>query len=113
MELWNEALIARKGLFCVAAIGPRHDALLFSRKPIIGNDWSGYKIRTPDPLLSTFVQKMGGAPTPIPSPELLEALGKGIVDGMLRPPQDAYKNKEYEYVPYMLGPTFMPYFTWC
>lgn len=109
--LYNEALIARKGIMLLAGVGPRHDALLFSNKPITSDDWSRFKIRAPGPLVGTFLAAMGAAPAVVSSPEVLEALGRGIIDGQLRPPQDAYKNKEYEYTAYCLGPTFISYYT--
>jgi TRAP-type C4-dicarboxylate transport system substrate-binding protein len=111
INLYNEALVSRKGVMLLASVGPRHDALLFSNKPITSDDWSRFKIRAPGPLVGTFLSAMGAAPTVVASPEVLEALGRGIIDGQLRPPQDAYKNKEFEYTGYCLGPTFVSYFT--
>ena len=110
-DLYNEALISRKGIMLLASVGPRHDALLFSNKPITSDDWTRFKIRVPGPLVGTFLSSMGSTPTVVSNPEVLEALGRGIIDGQLRPPQDAYRNKEYEYTAYCLGPTFVSYFT--
>jgi TRAP-type C4-dicarboxylate transport system substrate-binding protein len=46
-------------------------------------DLKGLKIRTPTPVTSAFLHALGAAPVEMPITQVSEALGKGIVDGVL------------------------------
>lgn len=111
LNLYNEALVARKKVMLLAHTGVRHDYLLWTRKPITSADWSGLKIRTPGKAESILLKQLGAASVSVASPEVAESLSKGIIDGMGRPCQVVHTGKEYEYVKYALGPTWKSAFT--
>lgn len=109
MDLYNEALIKRKGVRVLCLVGPRHDAALFSRKPITASNFGKAKLRVPGPLIGIFTSAMGGVPVTTSAGEIPEALKSGIVDGQIRPVEDVSTTKQYEYTPYALGPPFVSY----
>ena len=64
--------------------GARH---LFNskRKVVNPDDLKGLKIRAPDPLLEATWRALGANPTPLPFPEVFNALQQGVIDGDANP----------------------------
>lgn len=73
-------------------------AITNSKKPInTPEDLKGLKIRTPEnkAYVSTF-KLLGANPTPLPFPELFNALEQGVVDGQENPLPQIHANKFHE-----------------
>jgi len=58
--------------------------VVFSTKDIAGvSDLKGMKLRiNPTPVYRDFYQSLGAAPTPIPTPQVFDAMANGQVDGL-------------------------------
>jgi TRAP-type C4-dicarboxylate transport system substrate-binding protein len=58
--------------------------VVFSTKDITGvKDLKGMKLRiNPTPVYRDFYQSLGAAPTPIPTPQVFDAMANGQVDGL-------------------------------
>src|SRR5262245_60310051 len=57
--------------------------LLTTRKPVrVMDDLKGMKLRVPGGPPTEMTRALGAVPTPIPMPDMYQALDKGVVDGM-------------------------------
>lgn len=64
-------------------IAPTPDALIFSRTPYPTLDsLSGQRIRTAGAAMGDTVQALNAVPVGVPSPEMADSLGKGLVDAL-------------------------------
>jgi tripartite ATP-independent transporter DctP family solute receptor len=75
---------ARMRVLGYPTFGARH---LFNnkRRVIHPDDLKGLKIRAPDPLLEATWRALGANPTPLPFPEVFNALQQGVIDGDANP----------------------------
>jgi len=64
--------------------GARH-LLNTKRRVLKPDDLKGLKIRAPDPLLEATWRALGANPTPLPFPEVFNALQQGVIDGDANP----------------------------
>lgn len=80
--------------------GARH---LFNTKRRVTSveDLEGLKIRAPDKLLEKTWATLGANPTPLPFPEVFNALQQGVIDGDANPLTSFVGFKWYEVVPYV------------
>lgn len=97
-QAWNEELIEKAGLRPLANFyyGARSltttDAAVKSPA-----DLAGKKIRAvPNEMSLAVIRGLGGTPTPVPFPELFQALRQGIVDGQENPLPTIWAQKFYE-----------------
>ena len=67
-------------------------------------DIKGLKFRSIGGLTDVVAGELGLALVRIPSPEVYEALNRGIADGMLRNPMTLIAFKEYEVIKYIFTP---------
>lgn len=65
------------------------------------DDLHGLKIRAPDPLLEKTWRTLGANPTPLPFPEVFNALQQGVIDGDANPLTSIVGFKWYEVVHYV------------
>jgi TRAP-type transport system periplasmic protein len=80
--------------------GARH--LLNSKRRVIKpDDLKGLKIRAPDPLLEATWRALGANPTPLPFPEVFNALQQGVIDGDANPLTSIQTFRWYEAVKYV------------
>jgi tripartite ATP-independent transporter DctP family solute receptor len=64
--------------------GARH--LINTKRHVVHpDDLKGLKIRAPDPLLEATWRALGANPTPLPFPEVFNALQQGVIDGDANP----------------------------
>lgn len=80
--------------------GARH---LFNtkRRVIHPDDLKGLKIRAPDPLLEATWRALGANPTPLPFPEVFNALQQGVIDGDANPLTSVKTFRWYETAKYL------------
>lgn len=101
---WEEALIKKGGLRILDSIyyGVRH--LTTTKKAIYSpKDLRGLKIRSvPNPMSQAVITGMGATPTPVPFPELFNALRQGVVDGQENPLSVIWNQKLYELQKYLM-----------
>ena len=80
--------------------GARH--LLTPKSRVIHpDDLKGLKIRAPDPLLEATWRALGANPTPLPFPEVFNALQQGVIDGDANPLTSVKTFRWYEAVKYL------------
>jgi TRAP-type transport system periplasmic protein len=63
-----------------------HDAgqLWTSGEPVTSTeDMEGRTLRAPGPMQEALITELGGSPVGLPSPELFDALERGVVDGLM------------------------------
>lgn len=83
-------------LLCFANYGMRdfYTVKAPMRRPA---DATGLKIRVqPLPVYTEMVRAMGGAPTPMPWPEVYSALAQGVIDAAEAPPAAMLDQKHFE-----------------
>jgi tripartite ATP-independent transporter DctP family solute receptor len=80
--------------------GARH-LLNTKRRVIKPDDLKGLKIRAPDPLLEATWRALGASPTPLPFPEVFNALQQGVIDGDANPLTSIQTFRWYESVKYV------------
>ena len=80
--------------------GARH-LLNTKRRVIKPDDLKGLKIRAPDPLLEATWRALGANPTPLPFPEVFNALQQGVIDGDANPLTSIQTFRWYESVKYV------------
>lgn len=101
---WEKVLIQNGGLRVLSSIyyGVRH--LTTTKKAIYHpRDLKGLKIRSvTNPMSQTVVKGLGATPTPIPFPELFNALRQGVVDGQENPLSVIWNKKLYELQKYLM-----------
>jgi TRAP-type C4-dicarboxylate transport system substrate-binding protein len=75
-----------KGLHVLAVQGGSLPGILTRRRPIRGlDDLEGLRIRAPTELLDVL-RDLGAAPVNMPMDEVYSALAKGVIDGVVAPP---------------------------
>lgn len=80
--------------------GARH--LFNTRRPVkTVDDLRGLKIRAPDRLLEATWRTLGANPTPLPFPEVFNALQQGVIDGDANPLTSIQTFRWYESVKYV------------
>lgn len=73
-ETWNAKVLA-EGAWCYTG--------LFSKEPIHSvGDFEGKRIRVHNPQSAALVEALGGQGTPMPVPEIIPALERGVIDGV-------------------------------
>jgi TRAP-type C4-dicarboxylate transport system substrate-binding protein len=80
--------------------GARH-LLNTKRRVIHPDDLKGLKIRAPDPLLEATWRTLGANPTPLPFPEVFNALQQGVIDGDANPLTSMQTFRWYETTKYV------------
>jgi tripartite ATP-independent transporter DctP family solute receptor len=75
---------ARMRVLGYPTFGARH-LLNTKRRVLKPDDLKGLKIRAPDPLLEATWRALGANPTPLPFPEVFNALQQGVIDGDANP----------------------------
>lgn len=66
------------------------------------DDMDGLKIRVqPVKMYTEMISAMGGAPTPMPWPEVYNALSQQVVDGAEAPPSAIVDQKHFEHAKYL------------
>ena len=80
--------------------GARH-LLNTKRRVIHPDDLKGLKIRAPDPLLEATWRALGANPTPLPFPEVFNALQQGVIDGDANPLTSMQTFRWYESTKYV------------
>jgi len=75
---------------------------IISKKPIRKlDDLKGMKIRTSGGVTSDILKNLGGVPVFLPTPEIYNALQRGMIDGVLMPRQDLVSFKAQEVGKYL------------
>ncbi len=101
---WEKALIKKGGLRILSSIyyGVRH--LTTTKKAVYSpKGLKGLKIRSvPNPMSQAVITGMGATPTPVPFPELFNALRQGVVDGQENPLSVIWNKKLYELQKYLM-----------
>lgn len=97
-QAWNQRLLDEAGLRVIGLVyqGVR-DVTINGLQPHIPGDFNGVKLRAvPNPMALAVVSGLGASPTPVPFPELFQALSQNVVDGQENPLPTIYANKFYE-----------------
>jgi TRAP-type C4-dicarboxylate transport system substrate-binding protein len=89
--------------------------LLTTKKAVRAmDDLKGMKIRVPGGPPTEMAKALGMVPTPIPMPDMYQALDKGVVDGMGTPWEAVQGFRLYEVGKnYTMVPMFTAYFSIC
>ena len=80
--------------------GARH-LVNTKRRVVKPDDLKGLKIRAPDPLLEATWRTLGANPTPLPFPEVFNALQQGVIDGDANPLTSIQTFRWYEAAKYV------------
>lgn len=80
--------------------GARH-LINTKRRVVHPDDLKGLKIRAPDPLLEATWRALGANPTPLPFPEVFNALQQGVIDGDANPLTSIQTFRWYEAAKYV------------
>jgi tripartite ATP-independent transporter DctP family solute receptor len=80
--------------------GARH-LINTKRRVIKPDDLKGLKIRAPDPFLEATWRALGANPTPLPFPEVFNALQQGVIDGDANPLTSIQTFRWYEAAKYV------------
>lgn len=80
--------------------GARH-LVNTKRRVVKVDDLKGLKIRAPDPLLEATWRTLGANPTPLPFPEVFNALQQGVIDGDANPLTSIQTFRWYEAAKYV------------
>lgn len=73
-ETWNAKVLA-EGAWCYTS--------LFSKEPIHSvEDFEGKRLRVHNPQTAALIEALGGQGTPMPVPEIIPALERGVIDGV-------------------------------
>jgi len=109
LDIYNEACVERKNVMMLNFSCPSHHTFLASTVPITSADWSDLRIRIAGPLGGGWLKLTGATPVTMVASEVLEALGRGILDANFKPLTDLHRAKEYEYTDYLIGPPALTY----
>jgi tripartite ATP-independent transporter DctP family solute receptor len=98
----SDALLksARIRVLGYPTFGGRH-LLNTKRRVLKPDDLKGLKIRAPDPLLEATWRALGANPTPLPFPEVFNALQQGVIDGDANPLTSIQTFRWYESVKFV------------
>ena len=101
---WEKELIDKGDLRILWSIYYGVRQLTTTKKPIRSpKDLKGMKIRSvPNPMSQAVITGMGATPTPVPFPELFNALRQGVVDGQENPLNTIWTQKLYELQKYLM-----------
>ncbi len=101
---WEKLLIKRGGLRILSSIYYGVRQLTTTKKLVYSpKDLKGLKIRSvPNPMSQAVITGMGATPTPVPFPELFNALRQGVVDGQENPLSVIWSKKVYELQKYLM-----------
>jgi tripartite ATP-independent transporter DctP family solute receptor len=101
---WEKELIKRGGLRILSSVYYGVRQLTTTKKAVYSpKDLKGMKIRSvPNPMSQAVVTGMGATPTPVPFPELFNALRQGVVDGQENPLNTIWTQKLYELQEYLI-----------
>jgi TRAP-type C4-dicarboxylate transport system substrate-binding protein len=104
MEILNEAYRQKSGVrFIGTELGGARIRFMMA-KPVTGlDDLKGKRIRAFSAQSARIVQHFGASPQTVSPSELNDALQRGIVDGALRAPADAWGYGERNVYKYMLA----------
>jgi tripartite ATP-independent transporter DctP family solute receptor len=96
--VWKERLLSEAN---IRAIGHSYQGVrnvtINGKQPRSPADLAGVKLRAvPNPMALSVVSGLGANPTPVPFPELFQALSQGVVDGQENPLPTIWNNKFYE-----------------
>ena len=80
--------------------GARH-LVNTKRRVVRADDLKGLKIRAPDTLLEATWRALGANPTPLPFPEVFNALQQGVIDGDANPLTSIQTFRWYEAAKYV------------
>ncbi|MEO1017852.1 MAG: TRAP transporter substrate-binding protein [Pseudomonadota bacterium] len=97
-QAWNERLIDDAGLRVLDSFyyGTRQ-VTMNDKAPTSPEEFAGIKLRSvPNPMSLSIARGLGAEPTPVPFPELFQALRQGTVDGQENPLPTIHSNKFYE-----------------
>lgn len=95
---WNERLLEEAGLRIIGnSYQGVRNVTLNGLQPRSPADMAGVKLRAvPNPMALSVVSGLGANPTPVPFPELFQALSQNVVDGQENPLPTIWANKFYE-----------------
>jgi len=95
---WNEQLLDMAGLRIIGnSYQGVRNVTLNGIQPRSPEDMAGVKLRAvPNPMALSVVSGLGANPTPVPFPELFQALSQNVVDGQENPLPTIWANKFYE-----------------
>ena len=101
---WEKTLIKKGGLRILSSIYYGVRQLTTTKKAVYSpKDLNGLKIRSvPNPMSQSVIMGMGATPTPVPFPELFNALRQGVVDGQENPLSVIWTKKLYELQKYLM-----------
>lgn len=95
---WNAQLLKESGLRIIGnSYQGVRNVTINGRQPRSPADLAGVKLRAvPNPMALSVVSGLGANPTPVPFPELFQALSQNVVDGQENPLPTIWANKFYE-----------------
>lgn len=95
---WNKRLLDEAGLRIIGnSYQGVRNVTLNGIQPRSPADMAGVKLRAvPNPMALSVVSGLGANPTPVPFPELFQALSQNVVDGQENPLPTIWANKFYE-----------------
>ena len=99
-EMSDQLLKSRIRVLGYPTFGARH-LLNTKRRVVHPDDLKGLKIRAPDPLLEATWRALGANPTPLPFPEVFNALQQGVIDGDANPLTSMQTFRWYEAAKYV------------
>ena len=93
-----DAKMAEKGVINIAWLMDANDGIFTSAKKglVTPEDFKGVKVRGLSPLFDRGLSAMGAAPSPMPAPEVYQALQTGVLDAGFTGVQAAFSRKFYE-----------------
>lgn len=103
-QAWNQRLVEDGGIRLLASFyyGARQ-VTMSSEPPTSPEGFQGVKLRAvPNPMSLAVVSGLGASPTPVPFPELFQALRQGVVDGQENPIPTIHAQKFYEVQDYLM-----------
>ncbi|MBY5985598.1 TRAP transporter substrate-binding protein [Halomonas sp. DP5Y7-2] len=97
-QQWRQRLLEDAGLRILAYyyFGTR-EVTMADQIPRTPEEFQGVKLRAvTNPMSLSVIRGLGASPTPIPFPELFQALNQGVADGQENPLPTIYANRLYE-----------------
>jgi C4-dicarboxylate-binding protein DctP len=93
-----DAKMAEKGVINIAWLMDANDGIFTSAKKalVMPEDFKGVKVRGLSKLFDAGLSAMGAAPSPMPAPEVYQALQTGVLDAGFTGVQAAFSRKFYE-----------------
>jgi len=93
-----DAKMAEKGVLNIAWLMDANDGIFTSAKKalVAPEDFKGVKVRGLSKLFDAGLSAMGAAPSPMPAPEVYQALQTGVIDAGFTGVQAAFSRKFFE-----------------